>query len=136
NSLNAVSTSRWKLDLPDVVQIDVDPAMLGRYYGDRTTGVIGDAKTTLEDLTAALDGHAEQLASTRISWVKDLQGAEAQWWAGSDDAHRAAPGPPPPPDIIRRLRERSPDAALLIPDPGNPGVCSFLWEVREAGTYI
>jgi acetolactate synthase-1/2/3 large subunit len=45
-------------------------------------------------------------------------------------------GPLSPADIVRSLREVAPDDTLLIPDAGNPGVWSYLWEVRRFGTYI
>ncbi|MEK8173756.1 hypothetical protein NKH77_46955 [Streptomyces sp. M19] len=52
NSLNAVSTGRWRLRLPQIVQVDVDPTMIGRYYADTTTGVVGDLAAFSRDLTA------------------------------------------------------------------------------------
>ena len=34
------------------------------------------------------------------------------------------------PDLV------TPDDALLIPDAGNPGVWSYLWDIRQSGTYM
>ena len=55
NSLNAISTSRWSLKLPDtIVQIDIEPTMLGRYYAAKTLGILGDAQAALAALGAQL----------------------------------------------------------------------------------
>ncbi|MFB9839809.1 thiamine pyrophosphate-binding protein, partial [Actinoallomurus acaciae] len=130
NSLNAVSTSRWTLDLPRIVHIDVDPATIGRYYGDRTVGVVGDADATLRELGTALAGHD---TTARVGWIDDVQRRREAWWRRPEP--RAA-APLSPADIVPVLRDASPDETLLIPDAGNPGVWSYLWEVRRTGTYI
>ncbi|WP_037677336.1 thiamine pyrophosphate-binding protein [Streptomyces griseus] len=137
NSLNAVSTSRWRMDLPHVIQIDVDPAMLGRYYGRRTTGVVADARATLEELRGLLAERADALSARRSSWITELQRAEELWWQ-EPDGTEAAVGTdgPSPAEVVRRLRTAAPDETLLIPDAGNPGVWSYLWQIRRPGTYI
>jgi acetolactate synthase-1/2/3 large subunit len=142
NSLNAVSTGRWRMELPHVIQIDIDPAMLGRYYGRRTTGVVADARATLEELLGLLADRADALSASRSSWIGELQRAEELWWrdpgaaetaagetAGADDGLSPA-------ETVRRLRTAAPDETLLIPDAGNPGVWSYLWQIRQPGSYI
>lgn len=139
NSLNAVSTGRWRLQLPEIVQIDVDPAMLGRYYGDQTTGVVGDARATLDELRGLLADRHGELASRRAGWVAELQKAGDAWWEQTDvrvEGTMPVDGLLSPADIVRRLRDVAPDPTLLIPDAGNPGVWSYLWEIRQIGSYI
>lgn len=137
NSLNAVSTGRWRMDLPHVIQIDVDPAMLGRYYGRRTTGVVADARATLEELRALLADRAEALSARRTSWTAELQRAEELWWRESEGSEAAEGGDgPSPAEVVRRLRDAAPDETLLVPDAGNPGVWSYLWQIRRPGSYI
>lgn len=130
NSLNAVSTSRWTLDLPRIVHIDVDPATIGRYYGDRTVGVVGDAHETLRELSKVLAGGD---TTARAGWIDDVQRRREEWWRRPEPRDAT---PLSPADIVPVLREASPDETLLIPDAGNPGVWSYLWEVRRTGTYI
>ncbi|MFC5831156.1 thiamine pyrophosphate-binding protein [Nonomuraea insulae] len=127
NSLNAISTSRWTLPLPEIVQIDVEPATIGRYYAGSTLGVVGDAKDALETLAGALSGPVRE---ERKTWLAELGGARTRWWESTPDGGMS------PADIVRRLREVTPDDTLLIPDAGNPGVWSYLWEIRQAGTYL
>jgi acetolactate synthase I/II/III large subunit len=141
NSLNAVSTGRWRMELPHVVQIDVDPAMLGRYYGRRTTGVVADARATLEELHTMLAERADALSARRASWTAELQQARQVWWQEPDAAAAAAETAAEtdglsPAEVVRRLRPATPDETLLIPDAGNPGVWSYLWEIRQPGSYI
>jgi acetolactate synthase-1/2/3 large subunit len=138
NSLNAVSTGRWRMRLPHIVHIDVDPLMLGRYYGGQTTGLVADAGAALEELRGLLDDRAGERPAQRAAWIARLQAAKRDWM------HMSPPGTPPPAakdglspaDIVRHLRAVSPPETLLIPDAGNPGVWSYLWEIRQAGSYI
>lgn len=136
NSLNAVSTTRWRRALPEIVQVDVDPTMIGRYYSEITQGVVSDLGSFARDLVTATAGKAEDAKSGRADWVAALDKARAEWWQGSAVADTAAEGPLSPADIVRTLRDVAPEDTLLIPDAGNPGVWSFLWEIQQAGTYI
>ncbi|MFK4103982.1 thiamine pyrophosphate-binding protein [Streptomyces sp. NPDC019531] len=137
NSLNAVSTSRWHMELPNVIQIDVDPAMLGRNYGLRTTGVVADARATLEELVSLLADRAGALSATRSPWIAELQRAEELWWQEPAAVEATAGGDGlSPAEVVRRLRTAAPDETLLIPDAGNPGVWSYLWQIRQPGSYI
>lgn len=136
NSLNAVSTTRWKRQLPEIIQVDIDATMLGRYYAEVTTGIVGDLNAFAKDLVTAVGDRAAAARQTREGWVAELQEAEKQWWKLSDVADTSPDGVLSPADVVRVLREVSPDNTLLIPDAGNPGVWSFLWEVTEPNTYI
>ncbi|GAA5159048.1 thiamine pyrophosphate-binding protein [Amycolatopsis dongchuanensis] len=136
NSLNAVSTTRWKRVLPEVVQVDVDPAMIGRYYSEVTDGVVADLGAFSRDLLTAVAGGAADARRSRGEWIESLQRARTEWWASSEVRDESPEGTLSPADIVRALREVSPDDTLLIPDAGNPGVWSFLWEVTQTNTYI
>jgi len=136
NSLNAVSTTRWKRALPAVVQVDVDPAMIGRYYAEVTTGVVADVASFARDLLQAIGSSAADAAASRADWIRQLQTHRDAWWGSSEVRDASPEGTLSPADVVRALREVAPDDTLLIPDAGNPGVWSFLWEVTRPGTYI
>lgn len=137
NSLNAVSTTRWKRTLPEVIQVDIDPTMIGRYYSDVTTGIVADATSFTQGVLAAVAGSAEPLAEERTAWIEELQRAESEWWTSTAPSEASAgKNGLSPADVVRALRDVSPDDTLLIPDAGNPGVWSFLWEIRQIGSYI
>ncbi|WBU36851.1 thiamine pyrophosphate-binding protein [Homoserinibacter sp. YIM 151385] len=136
NSLNAVSTTRWRRALPEIVQVDIDPTMIGRYYAEVTAGVVGDLASFARDLTAATADGAEAARAGRAGWIAELQEAERTWWALSDELEPENPGTVSPAVVVRALREVTPRDAVLIPDAGNPGVWSFLWEMDEPYRYI
>ncbi|MFC4564825.1 thiamine pyrophosphate-binding protein [Nocardiopsis mangrovi] len=136
NSLNAVSTTRWRRRLPEVVQVDIDPAMIGRYYADVTTGVVGDVASFARDLTAATAAQADRARGSRADWIAELQKAESEWWELSASVEPENPGTVSPAVVVRALRDVTPEDAVLIPDAGNPGVWSFLWEMPVPYRYI
>src|SRR5699024_1201248 len=117
NSLNAVSTSRWQLDLPNLIQIDIDPAILGRYYGDRTLGIVGDGRETLDRLREVLQEDARETGEIgREAWIEDLQSDRDAWWKSTEPTE-ADEGSETlsPAAVVRVLRDASPDSTLLIP---------------------
>lgn len=136
NSLNAVSTTRWRRALPEIIQVDVEPAMIGRYYSEITQGVVSDLGSFARDLVTATAGHADTARAGRAEWLAVLDKARTEWWGASDVTDPAAEGPLSPADIVRTLREVAPEDTLLIPDAGNPGVWSFLWEIQRPNSYI
>ncbi len=136
NSLNAVSTTRWRRQLPEIIQVDIDPAMIGRYYAEVTTGVVGDLAAFARDLQAATTTEAGAARASRQEWIAELQDAEREWWELSRDLEPQNAGSVSPAVVVRALRDVTPRDAVLIPDAGNPGVWSFLWEMDEPYRYI
>jgi thiamine pyrophosphate-dependent acetolactate synthase large subunit-like protein len=136
NSLNAISTSRWSLELPDtIIQVDLDPTTIGRYYAGRTVGVLGDARAVLDALRTGLpqDGAA---AGGRRARLETLAEARTTWWQRAATEDGAQTGTVSPATVIRTVRDDVPDETMAIFDAGNPGVWSYLWEIRQAGTYL
>lgn len=138
NSLNAVSTSRWSLALPRIVHIDVDPTTIGKYYGSQTIGLVSDAAAALHGLLEAFAGDDIRAAADgRLEWLEELSHARKVWWEGTGYAEVSTSGTGvSPAEIVRRLRSVAPDDTVLIPDAGNPGVWSYLWEIRQPDTYL
>ncbi|MGV9800573.1 thiamine pyrophosphate-binding protein [Mycobacterium sp. NPDC003449] len=136
NSLNAVSTTRWRRELPKIIQVDIDPAMIGRYYAANTSGIVSDINSFAEAMTTIVGERAEAERSKRAAWIAELHEADRDWWSSSAVAAGDHLSPLSPADIVRSLREVAPDDTLLIPDAGNPGVWSFLWEIRTTNSYI
>jgi len=139
NSLNAISTARWSLKLPPkIIQVDVDPTVIGRYYAAETLGIVGDARKTLATLADALGDAppANEVAVARRERLEHLAGARERWWTSSEAGTPAQPGRIAPDVAVRVTRGVVPDEAMAIFDAGNPGVWSYLWEIRKAGTYM
>jgi acetolactate synthase-1/2/3 large subunit len=138
NSLNAVSTSRWQLELPGtIVQIDADPAGLGVNYPTRTLGIAGDARAVVEQLSSAIAAAPDRSARSglRAERLARLARSKTEWWARADEADMGA-APMPPTALIKALRRETPEDAVLVVDAGNPGVWSHLWHVRRPGQYL
>jgi thiamine pyrophosphate-dependent acetolactate synthase large subunit-like protein len=140
NSLNAVSTARWTTPLPEtIIQVDIEPATIGRYYADRTIGLIGDAKRVLRQLTEASDSPTGVAGASRLEWVTELQDKKHAFYAEVRSWPESNPSPPGsvhPIDVVTRLRDQSPDDTMLVVDAGNAGVWSHFWETRQADRYI
>jgi acetolactate synthase I/II/III large subunit len=116
--------------------VDVDPAMIGRYYGDVTYGVVGDLVSFAEGLLPLVGGQAAEAKAPRADWIAELQTAKGAWVEQTAVADASPEGYLSPADIVRALREVAPDDTVLIPDAGNPGIWSFLWEIVEPRSYI
>ncbi len=133
NSLNAPSTSRWTLQLPRLVQVDVVPTMIGRHYPIEV-GIVGDAGETLAALGLALDG--APVPEERAAWVRDLQRRRSVWREeafrpSAADATRIRPQ-----RLVRSLRDALPREGIFVAGAGNPGVWSHLMDVYEPRTYL
>jgi acetolactate synthase-1/2/3 large subunit len=107
-----------------VIQIDVDPAEIGRNHA-RTIGLVGDARATLlrlaERLRAA--GHARPSRRAALEAVR-------QATAATDDQEPQA-------SIQRSLRAGTPRDAILVADMTQIGYHSRpFWPVYEPRTYL
>jgi acetolactate synthase-1/2/3 large subunit len=134
NSFNAISTSRWSLALPEtIIQVDVDAGTIGRYYAGRTLGVLGDARAVLTGLLEAVDRGGDDGRSERL---EALSHARSEWWERASGSVPAQPGTVSPDATVRVVRDVAPDDTVVIFDAGNPGVWSYVWEIRAGGRYL
>jgi acetolactate synthase-1/2/3 large subunit len=137
NSLNAISTGRWSLALPpEVIQIDIDPTMIGRYYAERTFGACADAGAALSGLRELLaGGRDEDAARARTERLRGLAEARTAWWRAEDEVGDGEELISPA-TVMRIVRDVAADDTIVGFDAGNPGVWSYLWEIRAADTYL
>lgn len=137
NSLNAVSTSRWELELPkDLVHIDIDPSAIGRYYPCRI-GIVGDAKQTLSLMCTSLTQKPySPYASMRDDWVAKLEERRTEWIAQINDACYSTHVPIKPQFVMAALRKWLPRDAIVAFDAGNVGVWSHLMSFYEPRSYM
>lgn len=136
NSMNAVSTSRWTVELPEqIIQVDASPDNLGRNYPSRTHGILGDARVTVKQLHAALTELNVPVPAKRIERLENLGRSKVEWWKKAGDVDSAA-SPMSPAAAINAVRDSSPDDTMLVVDAGNPGVWSYLWRVRTKSSYL
>jgi acetolactate synthase-1/2/3 large subunit len=146
SSLNEFVTDAWTLPLGAsgaLVQIDVDPGVIGRNF-PVTVGVVGHAHPALRELTErAARIHAEALramppsshARVPVDPLRELKRQTPRYMAA--ESLESESSPLKPQRVIRELRAAMPDDALLFVDNGN----SILWgthyfEVRRPNTYF
>jgi acetolactate synthase I/II/III large subunit len=136
NSLNAVSTGRWTMQLPDkILQIDVDAGILGRNY-PASIGAVSDAGAALSAIAEAVAvSTAAAARDQHAGWISHLDAVRARWRArvAQDEVHGA---PIRPQMLMRLLSEVLPRDATLLVDAGNPGLWSFLLKIGAQTTYM
>lgn len=136
NSMNAVSTARWSIPLPEqIIQIDASPDYLGRNYPGRTFGILGDARATVNQLHDALVAGSAPVPAARTERLEMLRAAKTEWWKSANEVDLES-SPMSPAAVIKVVRDNTPDDTMLIVDAGNPGVWSYLWPVRKTASYL
>jgi acetolactate synthase-1/2/3 large subunit len=99
-------TGGWSLRLPDrIVQIDIDPAEIGRNYRVEA-GLVGDATTAL----LALEEELDRLGHEPLAWRDD---EVSKTLAGVTEAV----GTPVEIDVLDQIRSALPPKALVFNDP-------------------
>ena len=107
------------------LQIDIDPSEIGRNYAD-TTGLVGDAKHTLDKLTAALGG----VTGARESRESEMRALRAEREA-------ALPKIEPQHGFTRAIRNAVPDDGIVISGMTQVGYYSRVnYPVYEPRTYL
>lgn len=97
-----------------VIQIDIDPAVLGN-NSDNLLSLVSDARLALEDLNAFPDA----ASSVDPSWVATLNDWREQFWASARAQLEQGPGEPLTPHwVVRAFNERLRAPHLLFSDPG------------------
>ena len=115
-----------------VIQIDVDPAQIGRNY-PAEVAIQGDAKVTLERLIEAVVPVADREAWT--ARVRELVGG---WRAEFNGLLRSGAVPIRPERLCREITEFLPSDAILLSDTGHAGMWTgAMIEIRQPGqTYL
>jgi acetolactate synthase-1/2/3 large subunit len=107
-------TNGWRVPAlgTPVVQIDINPAEIGRSYAG-TTGLVGDAKAALAKLAAAFDSGRTNQAWLRRSWEL----VEA-WQAEIEPLCQSSAVPIRPERLCHELSELMPENGVLVADTG------------------
>lgn len=133
NSLNSVSTARWSLKLPDIVQIDCDPMMIGRRYPVEVP-VLGDAADAVRRITELLAGDSG--AEDRAPWVSTMKGRYAEWRKQIHDPAFADTAPVHPLWVMRQIEERFGPDDVICYDAGNCGIWAQAVPVEKPRHYM
>lgn len=122
-------SSNWSLPMPGVpvIQIDVDPAQLGRNYPD-ALGLPGDVRTIIEQLR-------EQCPQiSRPLWLEQVQGYVREWNDSVAQFRASESVPIRPERLCAELSEVLPADTILVADTGHSSQWSGTFvQLRHAG---
>ncbi|NOU31152.1 MAG: thiamine pyrophosphate-binding protein [Polyangiaceae bacterium] len=137
SSLNEFASSAWskRLVAQDAfIQIDVDPAEIGKNY-PVTVGLVGDARATLEVLASSLGPVAPDGTSTVGRAIARIEAEVPRHEQATELVSEASPLSPP--RLVAELRAAMPDDAMLFVDTGNASLwAGHYFEARDPGTYF
>ncbi len=138
SSLNEFASSAWskRLVAQDAfIQIDVDPAEIGKNY-PVTVGLVGDARATLEVLSSSLGPAAPPPGAFTVGQAIARIEAEVPRHEQATELLSEA-SPLSPPRLVTELRAAMPDDAMLFVDTGNASLwAGHYFEARDPGTYF
>jgi acetolactate synthase-1/2/3 large subunit len=100
------------------IQIDIEPANLGRNYPLRAR-VLGDARAILSRMLELADPHT---ATLRSAWLAEVAELKAAWRAAHDDVMTSDDTPIRPERLCAGLTSVMPDDAIVLVDTGHAGM--------------
>ncbi len=129
-------TLNWQIPPPatKVIQLDVEPAELGRHYQD-TLGLVTDARLGLADLAAAA---GPDDSPGRLAWRQRAQDIVRHWREQYAALMASDAEPIRPERLAAELTRQLPDDALLVSDTGHSGMWTggFVDLTRPGQGYI
>ena len=127
-------THFWQIPRPGttVIQIDVDPAQIGRNY-PAEVAIQGDAKVTLERLAETVESVPQ-----RPAWTGRVREHVDGWRAEFDGLIRSDAVPIRPERLCHEITSFLPTDAILVSDTGHAGIWTgTMIEITQPGqTYL
>ncbi|RLV50358.1 thiamine pyrophosphate-binding protein [Nocardioides mangrovicus] len=125
----------WRMPPTRLVQIDLDPAEIGRNYPVEI-GVVADATKAMTAVLAAVQ-RAEPQARTVPGRREQIVAAREEVFSASEQRGASEDFPLRPERILRDLREALPDDAVLVTDVGwNKNGVAQCYPLPEEGRFI
>lgn len=120
SQVGSLTTNFWRLPAPGTpaIQIDIDAESLGRNYPVETA-ILGDAKTTLEQLLHAMR-HAAP--APRPGWIRRVKAIAAEWQDEFSSLLASDACPIRPERICSTLARSLPGNAIVVVDTGHAGM--------------
>lgn len=134
SGMSSVSTNRWSLKLPDIIQVDFAPEQIGRQY-PVCLGVVGELNTTLDLLSGKVTPSADPV---RAAWMASLKADRAAWLANvfSGAVNDPSAKPAAPVALMAELNKCFRDDDIICVDAGNPGAWSHLFRLAPSNRYF
>jgi acetolactate synthase I/II/III large subunit len=113
-------TFNWQVPRPGtaVIQLDIEPAELGRHYPN-TVSILGDAKVTLQKL---LEAAPTDSRDHHRGWIDRVAMIGAEWLKEWQPMFESDAVPVRPERLCRELTDVLPEDALLVADTGHAGM--------------
>ncbi|MES5823152.1 thiamine pyrophosphate-binding protein [Streptomyces sp. RG80] len=129
------SAYTWNFPPSRLIQIDLDPAEIGRNYPVET-GVVADAGLALEAITAAVR-ERRSAPLTRPGLRDSITAARRTVFDAAREAGRSDDFPLRPQRILADLRDALPEDAVLVTDVGwNKNGVAQCYELPDQGRFI
>lgn len=111
-------TTEWQIPRPGtkVIQLDIDPAELGRSYPIQV-GLHGDARATLRKMLGVA-----KAGEPRAEWIGRVQSLVREWRAEVAPLAHSDATPIRPERLCTELTEWLPNDAVLVTDTGHSGI--------------
>jgi acetolactate synthase-1/2/3 large subunit len=127
-------TNNWQIPAAGtpIVQIDIEAAEIGRNY-ENVIGVVGDAKTAVSQLTAAL---AAQPADP--DWLQRIRSFKQAWDHEIEPLRQSDAIPIRPERLCKELSEVLPKNAVLVADTGYSAIwtATMMYLTHPQQTYL
>ena len=112
-----------------VVQLDIDPAELGRNYPNAVS-ILADAKTTLQHMINA----AGKPSAAAGEWARRVQKLVADWRAENAEMRNADVAPIRPERVCKEISDALPPDGIVVSDTGHAGIWTARFiELRHPG---
>ncbi|MEO3806325.1 thiamine pyrophosphate-binding protein [Nonomuraea sp. B1E8] len=123
----------WDFSGSTLIQIDIDPAEIGRNY-PAAIGAVADVRLAVEAIADAATSHA---AHSRPELRKRILEARSELFSASRERGRSADFPLRPERILKDLRDTLPPDAFLVTDVGwNKNGVAQCYELPAEGRFI
>ena len=116
----------WKL-----IHIDIDPAEINRAYA-ADVGIIGDAKTVIEQITALVKAAKAKEKFAGTAWFQRFHELKVQWLKEYDEKCQDDSSNISPYRLVRDIRNVLADDDILLVDVGN----NECWGVHVFDTHL
>lgn len=126
----------WNFPATKLLQVDIDPAELGRNYPP-TLGIIADAKTFTTQLLAALAKRSDITRDALAGWREQVASWKAEWDKFVSPNFNAITTPIRPEYVVGALQSVLPDDVILSLDSGvHHNWFMQFWKSRRAQSML
>jgi acetolactate synthase-1/2/3 large subunit len=115
-----------------IVQIDIDPAEIGRSYAN-TVGVVGDARQAVAKLISAVEA-----GQTTEPWLQHVQSLVAAWRNEVEPLRQSDAVPIRPERLCKEVSEALPENGVLVADTGYSAIwtATMVYLNQPGQTYL